>query len=108
MVLSSSTIKDGPPSPLEKANGEINQNFMRTHTVRPYGDGKIFFAIIIRFDSSMAIIYISKLQIFDKGENRYVLFGTTKQHNLREILSRSWLKSFFGYFFLEKSIILPN
>ena len=26
MVLSSSTIKDGPPSPLEKANREINQN----------------------------------------------------------------------------------
>ena len=26
MVLSSSTIKDGPPSPLEKANREINRN----------------------------------------------------------------------------------
>ena len=26
MVLSSSTIKDGPPSPLEKANRELNQN----------------------------------------------------------------------------------
>jgi hypothetical protein len=37
----------------------------------------------------MAIILISKLQIFDKGENRYVLFGATKQHNLREFLPRS-------------------
>jgi hypothetical protein len=50
----------------------------------------------------MAIILISKLQIFDKGENRYVLFGATKQHNLREILPRSSIKKLFWILFSRK------
>ena len=46
----------------------------------------------------MGIILISKLQIFDKGENRYVLFGATKQHNLREFFSAKLVKSFAELF----------
>ena len=38
-----------------------------------------------RIDSKVAMYGSSKLQIFDKGENRYVLFCFTKQHDLREI-----------------------
>ena len=51
-----------------------------------------------RFGCKMAIICSSKLQIFDKGENRYVLFGCAKQHNLREFLPRSWLKVLRSFF----------
>ena len=37
MVLSSSTIKDGTPSPLEKANREINQNLNKWEdNILPY------------------------------------------------------------------------
>ena len=54
-----------------------------------------------RFGCNMAIILISKLQIFDKGENRYVTRCGATCHDLREILLRSRLKSFL-VLFLEK------
>ena len=47
----------------------------------------------------MATFYSSKLQFFDKGEKRYVLFEKFKQYNLREILPRSCLKVFCELFF---------
>ena len=50
----------------------------------------------------MAAFYSSKLQFFDKGEKRYVLFDEFKQYNLREICLRQRDKKFFASFFSKK------
>ena len=55
--------------------------FERTTKGRPYE------WVRSRFDSNSAIFYSSKLQFFDKGEKRYVLFEEFKQYNLRDKLN---------------------
>ena len=51
-----------------------------------------------RFDSKMATLGISKSQILRVYEqNRYVLFGCAKQHDLRGLNSTPTIKKFWGY-----------
>ncbi len=50
------------------------------------------------FDSKMATLGISKSQILRMYEqNRYVLFGCAKQHDLRGIYFEKPIKKFWGY-----------
>ena len=51
-----------------------------------------------RFDTKMATLGISKSQILRMYEqNRYVLFGCAKQHDLRGLNSTPTIKKFWGY-----------
>ena len=101
----------------EKIVEKITCDIVGAHCVRPhwcfcYFNGRgdpsptgwvgYFLWKCSRFDSNSAIFYSSKLQFFDKGEKRYVLFDEFKQYNLREICLRQRDKKFFASFFSKK------